>query len=105
MKHDLILVKLNQDQIARAKQANGISKRITHALIGDPYGQILGTERQCLKYFTVWDPTYRFEVGPGRFKAIFPNPFAKAVGTDSYEITAYKTTWGLVEKLIQASES
>ena len=89
----------------RAKEANGKRKRITHALICGPYGQMFGTEKQCLKYFTVWDPAYRIEVTPGRFKSMFPGLFDKAVRTDKFEIIDYKSTWGLTEKLIEASES
>ena len=51
MKYDLTLVTLSQEQIAKAKKANGTRKRITHALVCGPYGQILGTEAQCLKYW------------------------------------------------------
>ncbi len=29
-------------------------KRITHALICGPYGQVFGTEKECLQYFTAW---------------------------------------------------
>ena len=105
MQHNLTLVKLDPDQISRAKKANGSRKRITHALICGPHGQMFGTEKQCLKYFTVWDPAYRFEVRPGRFGAMFPNLFDKAVKTNEYKIVDYKTTWGLTEKLIKASES
>ena len=105
MKHNLRLVKLTPDQILRAKEANGKRKRITHALICGPYGQMFGTEKQCLKYFTVWDPAYRFEVAPGRFKSMFPGLFDKAVRTDKFQITDYKDTWGLTEKLIEASEA
>ena len=105
MKVNLVLVKLNPHQISRAKEANGSRKRITHALICGPYGQMFGTEKQCLKYFTVWDPAYRIEVAPGKFKAMFPGLFGEAVRTDKYEIIEYKSTWGLTEKLIAASES
>lgn len=105
MKHNLTLVKLAPDQILRAKEANGKRKRITHALICGSYGQMFGTEKQCLKYFTVWDPAYRIEVAPGRFKSMFPALFDKAVRTDKFEIIDYKSTWDLTEKLIEASES
>ena len=103
-KHPLILVKLTQDQISRAKEINGSRKRITHALLCGPYGQIFGTEKQCLNYFTAWDPNRRIEIAPGRFRAMFPTLFNKAVRTDRYEITDYATTFGLVEKLISACE-
>ena len=77
-------MKLNPDQISRAKHANGSRKRITHALMCGPYGQMFGTEKQCLKYFTLWDPAYRIEVAPGKFKSMFSGLFAKAVRTDKY---------------------
>ena len=48
MKHNLTLVILTPEQIARAKEANGSRKRITHALVCGPYGRMFGTERQCL---------------------------------------------------------
>ena len=105
MTDSLVLVKLNLDQISRAKDANGSRKRITHVLICGSYGQMFGTENQCLKYFTAWDPTYRIEVTPGKFKSIFPGLFDKALRTDKYEITDYKSTWDLTEKLFKASES
>ena len=97
MKHNLTLVKLSPDQIARAKEANGSRKRITHALICGPYGQRFGTEKQCLKYFTAWDP--------GRPQPLFPTLFDKAVKTDTYEITDYDSTWELTMKLLEASKA
>ena len=36
MKHDLTLVRLDPEQIAKAKEANGARKKITHALICGP---------------------------------------------------------------------
>lgn len=104
MKHNLTLVKLTAEQIARAKEANGSRKRITHALICGPYGQFFGTEKQCLRYFTVWDPAYGIEVLPGKFKAIFPNLFSKAVKTDTHEITDYESTPDLTDILIKAND-
>ena len=66
MKHNLTLVILTPEQIARAREANGRRKRITHALVCGPYGQMFGTEQECLKYFTLWDPDHRIEVAPGQ---------------------------------------
>jgi len=66
MKHNLTLVVLTPEQIARAKAANGNRKRITHALVCGPYGQMFGTERPC---FTAGDPDHRIEVAPGQFRA------------------------------------
>lgn len=88
----LTLVTLSPAQIAKAKEVNGTRKQITHALICGPYGQIFGTEKQCLKYFLVWVD-------------IFPELFSKKVRTDIYEIADFKTTSRLVYKLIEAQES
>ena len=91
MKHDLILVALSREQIERAKEVNGKRKRITHALLCGPYGQMFGTENQCLKYWSVW-------------AEIFPSVFSRAVRTDSHEISDYKTTFNLVNRLIDVEE-
>ena len=104
MQYNLTFVALTPEQILKAKEVNGSRKRITHALICGPYGQMFGTEKQCLKYFTVWDPEYLIEVAPGRFEAIFPGLFDKAVRTTQFEITDYKATWDLVGKLIEVTE-
>ena len=40
MRHDLVLVPLSRDQIAKAKEAHGKRKRITHALLCGPHGQL-----------------------------------------------------------------
>ena len=87
MKHDLTLVALNQEQITKAKEVNGKRKQITHAVICGPYGQLFGTEKQCLKYFSAWSK-------------IFPTLFGKAVETDKYEISNFEATFDLVNKLI-----
>ena len=52
-------------QVSVRLLAERIWPRITHALVCGPYGQMFGTERQCLKYFTAWDPGHRIEVAPG----------------------------------------
>ena len=104
-RHNLTLVTLNSEQIVRAKETNGSRKRITRALICGPYGQLFGTEAQCLKYFEVWDPAYRFEVAPGKFKSMFPNLFDKAVRNDDFKITEFQSTRNLTDKLIKASEA
>ena len=105
MKHNLTLVILTPEQIARAKEANGSRKRITHALVCGPHGQMFGTERQCLKYFTVWDPDHRIEVAPGKFQALFADLFDKAVKTTAYAISDYRTTPDLATRLMEASGS
>ena len=88
----LILVTLNPEQISKAKEVNGKRKRITHALLCGPYGQIFGTEKQCLKYYTVW-------------KEIFPALFSEAKRADVYEIVDFETTFDLVNKLIDADDA
>lgn len=91
-KHDLVFVTLNNEQIKYAKQVNGIRKKITHALICGPHGQILGTEKLCRKYYSVW-------------VNIFPFLFRKGVETDCYKIKNYKSTFNLVNKLIAIHDS
>ena len=103
MKHNLTLVILTPDQIARAKEANGTRKRITHALVCGPYGQMFGTERECLKYFTEWDPDHRIEVAPGQFRALFADLFDRAVKTTAYPLSNYRTTPDLAARLMEAS--
>ena len=105
MKCNLVLVTLTPDQILRAKESNGKRKRITHALLCGSYGQLFETEKQCLKYFTAWDPEYRIEVSSGNFKPVFSGLFDKAIRTDNYEITDYESTWNLTGKLIEASDA
>ena len=103
MKHNLTLVILTAEQIARAKEANGRRRRITHALVCGPHGQMFGTEKACLKYFTIWDPDHRIEVAPGQYRALFADLFDKAVKTTAYPITDYRTTPGLATRLKEAS--
>jgi len=88
MKHNLVLVSLNNDQIEKAKNVNGKRKKISHALICGPYGQIFGTEKQCRKYYSVWVD-------------IFPLLFGKALETNNYEISNYESDFDLVNKLIE----
>ena len=101
----LILVALTPEQIAKAKEVNGKQKRITHALLCGPYGQLFGTEKQCRKYFNVWNPAYRLEVSPGKFRAIFPRVFSKAIETSHHEIVDFASTFDLVNILIEAEEN
>lgn len=91
MKHNLILVTLNQEQISRAKEVNGNRKQITHALICGPFGQIFGTEKQCTKYYAAWTE-------------VFPLLFDKGIETDSHQVSDYKSTFDLVNKLIEAHD-
>ena len=104
MKHNLTLVILTREQITQAKEANGSRKRIAHALVCGPYGQMFGTEKQCLKYFTAWDPDHRIEVAPGQYEALFGDLFDKAVKTIAYAITDFRTTPELVTRLMEASD-
>lgn len=92
----LILVALDADQIRHAKRVNGQRKRITHALLCGPYGQIFGTEKQCRKYFWAWDPS------KGN---VFPHLFNRTREARGYEITDYRTTFNLVNKLIAAEDA
>ena len=103
MKHNLTLVILTPEQIARAREANGSRKRITHALLCGPYGQMFGTEEECRKYFTLWDPDHRIEVAPGKFRALFADLFDRAVKTTAYAIGDYRTTPDLARRLMVAS--
>ena len=103
MKHNLTLVVLTPEQIGRAKKANGSRSRITHALICGPYGQMFGTERQCRKYFTLWDPDHRIEVAPGKFRAPYADLFDRAVTTTAYAVSDYRTTPDLATRLAVAA--
>ena len=49
--YPLVLGALNDEQIVQAKAANGPRTRPTHALVCGPYGQIVGTDLQCRKYY------------------------------------------------------
>ena len=91
-RHELILVSLNEEQNAKAKEANGSRKRITQALLCGPYGQMFGTEKQCLKYYLAW-------------RDIFPALFFKGVEKKGHEISEYRSTFDLVNKLIEADDS
>ncbi len=88
----VILVRLNSHQIEQAKEVNGRRKQITHALLCGPHGQIFGTEHQCRKYYAVW-------------KNIFPKTLPAHFETKAWEIADYKSTFGLVERLIEAEKS
>lgn len=92
MKHNLTLATLTLEQTTAAKEANGKGKRITHALLCGPHGQIFGTETQCRKYWTAWNPARR--------PAIFPKLFDKAIETEECEITNFNTTFNLVNILL-----
>jgi hypothetical protein len=57
--NDLVLVKLRDEQRVPAKQANPHRRKITHALLCGAYGQMLGTEKHCAKYYHVWKEIFR----------------------------------------------
>ena len=87
----LVLVTLTPDQIAHAKAANGPRKQITHALMCSSYGQMFGTERQCLKYYDAW-------------KRIFRPLFSKVHKTKKHAVDDYTSTENLVMRLIEADD-
>lgn len=91
MENMLILVKLNDEQVALAKEVNGSRKQITHALLCGEYGQMFGTEKQCSKYFNVW-------------KGIFKTLFFDIKLCNSYHVSDYENTFNLVNILITASD-
>lgn len=88
MKHKLVLVSLNQQQIESAKKVNGSRKQITHALVCGPHGNLFGTEKFCRKYYSAW-------------VNVFPLLFDEGVETDDFEIVDYESTFDLVTKLIE----
>ncbi|WP_423916801.1 hypothetical protein [Candidatus Poriferisodalis sp.] len=87
----MVLVTLTPDQINRVKEANGRRKQITHALVCVDYGQMFGTERQCLKYYDVW-------------KTDFRPLFSKVRKTKKHIVEDYTTTENLVMRLIEADD-
>lgn len=91
MENDLVLVILDADQIAEAKEANGKRKQITHALIVGKYGVMFGTEKQCMKYYSVWQD-------------IFKDLFGKCYETDQYNLTTYTCSGNVVMDLIEESD-
>ena len=95
-KSELILVTLTDIQIEKAKEVNGNRKRITHALLCLPYGQLFGTEKQCRKYFDAWNPN---QPNP-----IFPRIFRRAADVLDYPIIDYESTFNLVMILIKADD-
>ncbi|CAI2290984.1 hypothetical protein [Vibrio parahaemolyticus] len=90
MENSLILVALSEEQITQAKAANGQRKKITHALLCGSYGQIFGTEKQCLKYYNAW-------------KDIFQDLFSESKTLQVCDIVDYESTFDLVNILIAAS--
>ena len=79
---------MSDEQITLAKEANGKRKRMTHVLIAGDYGQIYGTEKQCLKYYNVWKDIFK-ELFDGHANLQFVE-----------QIEDYKSTFNLVKILI-----
>ena len=55
----LILAKLSEEQVTRAREANGKRKKITHVLMCGKYGNIFNTEKHCRKYFNAWRDIFK----------------------------------------------
>ncbi len=90
IRQTLVLVALTPEQAAKARAANGSRRRITHALICGPFGQMFGTERHCRKRFEAWRP---------QRGAIFPVLFGRGRETNRYRLKSYEETWNLATKL------
>lgn len=92
MKEKLVLVTLTEEQIVKAKEVNGSKNKITHALLCGSLGQMFGTEKQCNKYYSAWN-------------SIYPLVFEHGVETDDYEIIDYKSTFNLVNIIIERNDN
>lgn len=66
MKDSIILVKLSDEQIVKAKEANGSRKQITHGLVVTNYGAMFGTEKQCRKYYEGWSENFKDLIGSSK---------------------------------------
>jgi len=87
--NQLILAKLSDEQVAKAKNKNGERKKITHVLLCGDYGQRFGTEKQCLKYYNAW-------------KDIFKELFESSSKSESIDtIPNYETTFDLINILMK----
>ena len=64
---------------------------------------MFGTEQECLKYCTLWDPDHRIEVAPGQYRALFADLFDEAVTTTAYAFRDYRTTPDLATRLMEVS--
>ncbi|WP_421222985.1 hypothetical protein [Aeromonas enteropelogenes] len=91
MNNDLVLVALDAEQIAEAKETNGKRKQITHALVVGKYGVMFGTEKQCMKYYSVW-------------KDIFKELFGQCYETDKYHLTTYNCSGNVVMDLLEEAD-
>ena len=92
MKEKLVLVKLSEEQIIKAKEVNGKKKKITHALLCGNLGQMFGTEKECYKYYSAWNNIFSFV-------------FEKGIETDSYKIIQYESTFDLVNIIIERNDN
>lgn len=88
---DLILVKLNDEQIIKAKEINGRRKLITHALIAGDFGTRFGTEKQCRSYYSAWSD-------------IFSHLFNECYETEHHEISQYTCAGNVILKLVEANK-
>jgi hypothetical protein len=88
----VLLVELEDEQIRKAKEANGARKQITHAVVCGEYGQLFGTEKQCRKYYSAWSE-------------IFPKLFDGGKEVKGHEPVSYESTFDLVNVLIAAHDS
>jgi len=88
----VLLVELNEEQIRKAKVANGARKKITYAVVCGEYGQIFGTEKQCRKYYSAWSE-------------MFPKLFDGGKEEKGHEPASYESTFDLVNILIPAHDS
>lgn len=90
--HDkVILVTLNEEQRAKALEAQSSRKKTTHAVVCGDYGMIFGTEKYCLKYFHAWS-------------SIFPYIFSGGEFSDDFQFGSYQSTYELVNILIIAND-
>lgn len=88
----VLLVELDEEQIRKAKEANGVRKKITHVVVCGQYGQIFGTEKQCRKYYSAWSE-------------IFPKLFDGGKEAKGHELVSYESTFDLVNILIAADDA
>ena len=72
----------------KQNKKTGAKKKITDALLCGDYGQIFGSEKQCMKYYAVW-------------KDIFPLLFESASIVNKYPIIEYESTFDLVNILMK----
>ena len=80
MNDSLIMAALDDEQVAKAKQANGKNRRITHVVICGDYGRVFGTYNQCARHFSF-------------FKNTFKKLFFEAKIVDSCRINDYQDTF------------